>query len=85
MALHQALTAFDGRKQEMVNGEVAKLKDATHLMNELLSSMNLPAAIEETSGTLIPFHFIHCTQESKKSKSILLGPSKLMSLYLRVG
>ena len=50
VAIHQALSAYDGRRQELVNIEVTKLKDATNLMNQLLSSMNLPAAIEATKG-----------------------------------
>lgn len=50
VAIHQALSAYDGRRQELVNIEVTKLKDATNLMNQLLSSMNLPAAVEGTKG-----------------------------------
>ncbi len=50
VAIHQALSAYEARRQELVNGEVTKLKDATNLMNQLLSSMNLPAAIEATKG-----------------------------------
>merc|ERR1719245_367638 len=54
VAIHQALSAYDGRRQELVNIEVTKLKDATNLMNQLLSSMNLPAAIEATKGDEVP-------------------------------
>ena len=50
VAIHQALSAYDGRRQELVIIEVTKLKDATNLINQLLSSMNLPAAVEATKG-----------------------------------
>ena len=53
VAIHQALSAYDGRRQELVNIEVTKLKDATNLMNQLLSSMNLPAAVEVTKGKIL--------------------------------
>lgn len=48
--VHQALAAYDVRKSELVNKEVDKLKEATNLANQLLSSMNLPAALEDTKG-----------------------------------
>lgn len=44
----QALAAFDVRRQEVVGKELNRLKEGTNLLNELLSSMNLPAAL----GTL---------------------------------
>ena len=48
------MAAFDVRKQEVVGREVNKLKEATNLLNELLSSMNLPAALEDTTGGGVP-------------------------------
>ena len=50
VAVHQALAAYELRKTEIVNKEVDKLKEATNLANQLLSSMNLPAALEDTKG-----------------------------------
>ena len=50
VAVHQALAAYELRKSEIVNKEVDKLKEATNLANQLLSSMNLPAALEDTKG-----------------------------------
>ena len=52
VAVHQALAQYDVRKSELVNKEVDKLKEATNLANQLLSSMNLPAALEDTKGKL---------------------------------
>ena len=50
VAVHQALASYDVRKSELVNKEVDRLKEATNLANQLLSSMNLPAALEDTKG-----------------------------------
>jgi len=52
--VHQACAAYEVRQTEIVNREVGKLKEATTLMNELLSSMNLPACLEETKGDDLP-------------------------------
>jgi len=54
VAVNQALAAFDVRKSEIVNGELAKLKESLALTNGMLSSMNLPAALEDTSGSGVP-------------------------------
>ncbi len=54
VAVHQALAAFDVRKGEIVNGELARLKEAVNMTNQMLSSMNLPAAIEDSSGGAVP-------------------------------
>ncbi|TRY67905.1 hypothetical protein TCAL_03284 [Tigriopus californicus] len=54
VAVHQALSAYEGRKQDIINTEVTKLKDGTQSMNQLLASMNLPAAVEDSSGSELP-------------------------------
>lgn len=55
VALHQALVASDARKNEIVNGEIMKLRESTQTLNAILSSLNLPAAIEDTAkGTSVP-------------------------------
>lgn len=51
VAVHQALASYDLRKTEIVNTEITKLREATQLMNGLLASLNLPAAIESTDGS----------------------------------
>ena len=48
--IHQAMAAYEVRKVEMVNKEVGRIKEATNLLNDILSSMNLPAGLEDTSG-----------------------------------
>ncbi|EDW59092.1 programmed cell death 6-interacting protein [Drosophila virilis] len=49
--LHRALTASDMRKNEIVNAEIMKLRDATQTLNAVLASLNLPAAVEITDGS----------------------------------
>lgn len=46
VALQQAMNSCDAQKSEIVNAEVMKLRDATQTLNGVLSSLNLPAAIE---------------------------------------
>nr|XP_023015780.1 programmed cell death 6-interacting protein [Leptinotarsa decemlineata] len=50
VAVHQALASYDVRKTEIVNTEITKLRESTQLLNGLLASLNLPAAIEITGG-----------------------------------
>ncbi|GLV31978.1 ALG-2 interacting protein X [Carabus blaptoides fortunei] len=54
VAVHQALAAYDVRKNEIVNTEITKLRDSTQLLNSVLASLNLPAAIEATEGSGLP-------------------------------
>merc|ERR1719365_301540 len=48
--IHQAVVAYEVRKQELVGKEVGRLKEGTNMMNEILPSMNLPAGLEDTTG-----------------------------------
>ncbi|ALC45750.1 ALiX [Drosophila busckii] len=48
--LHRALTASDMRKNEIVNAEIMKLREATQTLNAVLASLNLPAAVETTDS-----------------------------------
>merc|ERR1719400_2904823 len=48
--IHQAVAAYEVRKQELVGKEVGRLKEGTNMMNEILTSMNLPAGLEDTKG-----------------------------------
>lgn len=54
VAVNQALAAYDLRKTEIVNAEITRLRDSTQVLNSLLASMNLPAAIEASDGTSLP-------------------------------
>ncbi|XP_033167711.1 programmed cell death 6-interacting protein [Drosophila mauritiana] len=48
--LHRALTASDMRRNEIVNVEIMKLREATQTLNAVLASLNLPAAVETADG-----------------------------------
>ncbi|XP_069122186.1 LOW QUALITY PROTEIN: programmed cell death 6-interacting protein-like [Argopecten irradians] len=50
----EAMTAFDNRKGQIVNAEIGRLRESTQLMNSVLASLNLPAAIEDLSGNKVP-------------------------------
>ncbi|RZC42803.1 BRO1, ALIX LYPXL bnd, FUN14, DUF3824 and/or DUF1204 domain containing protein [Asbolus verrucosus] len=51
VAVHQALAAYDVRKNEIVNTEIGRLRESTTMLNGVLASLNLPAAIEVTDGS----------------------------------
>ncbi|KDR23230.1 programmed cell death 6-interacting protein [Zootermopsis nevadensis] len=54
VTVHQALAAYDVRKNEIVNSEIMKLRESTQLLNSVLASLNLPAALEDTSESSLP-------------------------------
>lgn len=54
VALHQAISASEARKNEVVNAEILRLREATQTLNGVMASLNLPAAIEVTSGDSLP-------------------------------
>ncbi|GAB6032031.1 hypothetical protein CHUAL_010402 [Chamberlinius hualienensis] len=54
VAVHQVMSLYEARRSELVNAEIAKLRDLTQLMNSILASLNLPAALEDMSGESLP-------------------------------
>lgn len=48
MAVHQALSAFDTRRAEIVSVERARLREATDMLASVMASLNLPASLEDT-------------------------------------
>ena len=52
--VQQAMSQYDVRKNEVTNTEIGKLRESTQLLNSILASLNLPAAIEDTSGEKVP-------------------------------
>ncbi|KAK2582526.1 hypothetical protein KPH14_004820 [Odynerus spinipes] len=54
VSVHQALSSYEIRRNELVNTEISKLREMTQVLNSVLASLNLPAAIEDTSGTELP-------------------------------
>ncbi|XP_031784021.1 programmed cell death 6-interacting protein isoform X3 [Nasonia vitripennis] len=54
MVVHNAISNYESRKSDLVNCEIAKLRNLRQLLNGTLASLNLPAAIEDLSGTELP-------------------------------
>lgn len=54
VSVHQALSSYEVRRTELVNTEISKLREMTQVLNTVLASLNLPAAIEDKSGTELP-------------------------------
>lgn len=54
VVVHHALSSYEIRRNELVNTEISKLREMTQVLNTVLASLNLPAAIEDTSGTEVP-------------------------------
>jgi programmed cell death 6-interacting protein len=66
LPVSRALTAYNDKKQALVAGEMEKLSSATHNLNELLASKNLPAAIEDMGGDQVPESIRQKSQEIKE-------------------
>ncbi|VDP19814.1 unnamed protein product [Soboliphyme baturini] len=47
VSVQQAVACFDTRRAAVVSGEVARIRENTCLMNGMLASLNLPAAIDD--------------------------------------
>lgn len=54
VGVQQAIVAYDTRKQELTTSEIGKLRESTQLLNSILASLNLPAAIEDVGGEKVP-------------------------------
>ena len=74
VAVHQALTAFDNRKKETVKRELDRMTEATNMANATMSSMNLPAALEVTSGNEIP-------QSLREKSQAIISAGKIKKVF----
>lgn len=54
ISVQQSITKLDARKQEIVNAEIAALRELNNVLNASLTSMNLPAALEDVAGVSVP-------------------------------
>ncbi|XP_055384800.1 programmed cell death 6-interacting protein isoform X2 [Condylostylus longicornis] len=71
VVLHQALTAAEARKNETVNSEILKLREATQTLNGVLASLNLPAAVENSdSGSGLPPSLLEKSNDVKQKGGI---------------
>lgn len=71
VALQHALQACEAQKSEIVNAEIMKLRDATQTLNGVLSSLNLPAAIEiNTPGSSLPPSLLEKSNEVREKGGV---------------
>lgn len=68
--MHQALSSFEVRRNEVVNAEISVLREMTQVLNSVLTSLNLPAAIEDTSGIELPQSLLEKAQYIKEAGGI---------------
>ncbi|UYV60545.1 PDCD6IP, partial [Cordylochernes scorpioides] len=54
VAVQQAVQVFDVRKTDIVNTELGRLREQNQLLNAVLASLNLPAALEDVGGQALP-------------------------------
>ena len=54
VATQQAVSKLEAQKQEAINFEIAQMREATQMLNGVLASLNLPAAIEDSSKGQLP-------------------------------
>ncbi|MCP9260327.1 Apoptosis-linked 2-interacting protein X 1 [Dirofilaria immitis] len=65
--VHQATASFDARKSEVINVETGRLREHTQIMNGILASLNLPAALDDVANHEVLPESIR--QKSSKVKS----------------
>ncbi|CAF0726806.1 unnamed protein product [Adineta ricciae] len=70
IALNNALAAFSSKRAEIMNIEINRLREATNVLNSLLASLNLPAAIEDRGGRDIPPSVAEKSNEIKRQGGI---------------
>ena len=46
--VHQAIATCEVRKSEMTGSKINQLREASSLLNSILASLNLPAALEDS-------------------------------------
>ncbi|GAB1608342.1 programmed cell death 6-interacting protein-like isoform X6 [Argonauta hians] len=70
LPVHDGIVAFGNRKNQIINQETGRLKEATLLLNSVLASLNLPAAIEDLSGDSIPTSLLEKAQQLKRDGGV---------------
>ena len=68
--VQQAVQKLESKKQEIVNTEVGALRELTQTLNAILVSLNLPAAIEDSSGVEVPNSLIEKSNAVKEKGGI---------------
>ncbi|KRT85900.1 hypothetical protein AMK59_1904 [Oryctes borbonicus] len=66
VVVHQALAAYDVRKSDITQAEISRLRESTQVLNSVLASLNLPAAIEVTDGDTLPPSLLEKAEKVKE-------------------
>nr|XP_003699475.1 PREDICTED: programmed cell death 6-interacting protein [Megachile rotundata] len=80
VTVHQALSSYEVRRNELVNSEISKLREMTQVLNSVLASLNLPAAIEDTSGVELPQSLLEKAQYVNEAGGIRALNSSMKEL-----
>lgn len=59
------MAAYDLRKSEITQAEIGRLRESTQVLNSVLASLNLPAAIEVTDGDTLPPSLLEKSEKVK--------------------
>ncbi|KAK7092226.1 programmed cell death 6-interacting protein-like isoform X2 [Littorina saxatilis] len=80
LPVYEALSAFENRRNQISNMEIGRLKEGTALMNSVMASLNLPAALEDLSGAKVPQSVIDKAKQVQESGGIQLIESLMNNL-----
>jgi len=51
LPVHVALQSFDGKRKDLVERQIERLREKNNLLNGVMSSLNLPASLEDVNST----------------------------------
>ncbi|CAK8671406.1 unnamed protein product [Clavelina lepadiformis] len=54
LTVHNALESYEARRKELVERQIERIREQNTLVNGVMSSLNLPAALEDISGSEVP-------------------------------
>ncbi|XP_025081539.1 programmed cell death 6-interacting protein-like isoform X2 [Pomacea canaliculata] len=80
LPVFEALTAFENRKSQLANMEIGRLREATALINSVLASLNLPAALEDLSGAKVPQSVLDKAKQMQDLGGVALIESLITAL-----
>jgi programmed cell death 6-interacting protein len=71
LTVHNAIATYESRKDALIQAEVGKLREASQILNGVLSSLNLPAAIEDVSGNEVPPSLLEKAKAVRENGGVL--------------
>ena len=80
ITVHNAIVNFDNMKAAVINQEVGRLREATQVMNSILASLNLPAAIEDFGGESVPPSVLEKAEKVRSEGGIAVIAASMQEL-----